>query len=377
MRSIAAHANVRGTSYVRAYSVLRSAHLERTRHLVPATFVYGRRNYDFDESLVASDTLLHRPRLAECCVACFRLAPDVLEVNEPLMESGAPFALAAILGAGARGVLDRRHVRFVTYAIENHSPAESPAGASIKARMKILLQRWAGLLVSLSLSRVAFGTEASARLYRSRLPRTTAVEHRVIPALPAACDCGPLLKREDSVVFVGSFSPRKGLDLLLEAWTCVRDESSSARLTVIGQGPLLPQALSLAQTDPSLHIAVDPPRTEVHAALREARVLVLLSRSGTRWREQVGLPIVEGLAHGCEVVTTESTGIASWLREHGHIVLSEDSDAASCATAILQALTNRRGAARVIRDLPMRDGRVEADAYLFQHSRRTATPNEA
>jgi glycosyltransferase involved in cell wall biosynthesis len=81
---------------------------------------------------------------------------------------------------------------------------------------------------------------------------------------------------------------------------------------VIGAGRLLPEVRAWADGRDDVDLEIDPPRARVHEAMRESSVLVLLSQPHGHWREQVGLPIVEGLAHGCEVVTTSETGLASW-----------------------------------------------------------------
>jgi glycosyltransferase involved in cell wall biosynthesis len=102
----------------------------------------------------------------------------------------------------------------------------------------------------------------------------------------------------------------------------------------------------------------------VHRALRRAAVLVLLSQPTPTWREQVGLPLVEGLAHGCTVVTTAETGLADWLAAHGHTVLAPDAAPATVVAAVVEALAAGRPAASVLADLPDDDGRQAAEAWL-------------
>jgi glycosyltransferase involved in cell wall biosynthesis len=52
------------------------------------------------------------------------------------------------------------------------------------------------------------------------------------------------------------------------------------------------------------------------------------------WREQIGLPLVEGLAHGCRVVTTTETGLAEDLRGHPLVTLTTPGDATALAEAL-------------------------------------------
>jgi glycosyltransferase involved in cell wall biosynthesis len=103
----------------------------------------------------------------------------------------------------------------------------------------------------------------------------------------------------------------------------------------------------------------------VHAELRRASVVVLPSRRQVAWREQVGLPIVEGLAHGCTVVTTDETGIADWLRRNGHGVIPAASVGELLASVITEAAARPLDARAVCASLPRQDSRLEADSWMF------------
>ena len=117
-----------------------------------------------------------------------------------------------------------------------------------------------------------------------------------------------------------------------------------------------------------MELVIDPPRSEIHRHLRSASVLALPSRPTASWREQIGLPIVEGLAHGCNIVTTSETGLAGWLTEHGHNVVAPGAGVSALADSVLHAL-HKQGdggtAVGVVADLPAVDGRLAADAWMF------------
>jgi glycosyltransferase involved in cell wall biosynthesis len=345
---------------VRLYESVRTAHLERAHALTPASIVYGGRRYDFDEALAAGLDLVPAG-LARTARLLWRSPVTAVEINEPLMSSGLRRAAVAAL------VLRARHPRaaVVTYAIENKEPV--PAGRGPRAVARAALERVLRRIVWSSLSRVVYGTEAARDLYARLLPdRGPRLRSTVIPAVPTPCGCGPLDEKDPAlVVFLGALVPRKGFPLLLEAWPDVRDQHPGARLLVIGKGELEGLARERAAGDPSVTVEIDPPRERIHAHLRTAGVLVLPSQPTPTWREQVGLPIVEGLAHGCTIVTTTETGLASWLIEHGHEVLYEPSSVAGLATAVARALRASRPAASVLADLPDVDARLAADAWLF------------
>ena len=133
---------------------------------------------------------------------------------------------------------------------------------------------------------------------------------------------------------------------MLAAWPLVHRRCPGAELMIVGVGGLASLARSFAEDRAEVDLAVDPPRAQVHRELRRAAVLVLLSRPTPTWREQVGLPVVEALAHGCAVVTTEQSGLAGWLSEHGHHVISSAATDAEVARAVITALDRRPAGGR-------------------------------
>ena len=85
----------------------------------------------------------------------------------------------------------------------------------------------------------------------------------------------------------------------------------------------------------------------------------------TTWREQVGLPLVEALSYGCTVVTTNETGLAGWLADHGHQVVPGAAATAELAAAVVRALRAPLTVGAVLASLPAEDGRLAADRWLF------------
>lgn len=352
--------------HVRVYQVLRSAHLERAHAQTPATFLFARRRYDFDPSLAAGLDLVGGSLPARA-LTVLRSRIRVLEVNEPLQRDGLATTALLVALARLRAFLTRRQLDVVTYAIENRYPFDRVPGASWKSRLRRTGERRLSCFVAGRIDRIAYGTEAAAELYaRTRGRQLRGAQSRIVPALPAPCDCPAEPREAELVLFVGALAARKGVDRLLAAWPAVHAARPAGRLAVIGIGPLEPLVRTAADTDPSVDLTVDPPRADIHRALRRARVLVLLSQPTADWREQVGLPIVEGLGHGATVVTTTETGLASWLAAHGHVVLAPDASTDAVAAAIEQALAADRPAASVLADLPAVDGRLAADEWLHR-----------
>ena len=110
----------------------------------------------------------------------------------------------------------------------------------------------------------------------------------------------------------------------------------------------------------------------MHAALARAAVVVLPSRRTDGWREQVGLSLVEGAAHGCRLVTTTETGLADDLRGRTDAVVVAPDDAEALADGLRHALADVGG------DLPLppaaaqdpsADGRLAAVVALAARAR--------
>ncbi|MBO3100536.1 glycosyltransferase [Cellulomonas fengjieae] len=354
-------------SHVKLYHQARTAHLERATGSPHVTVLYARRRYDFDESTAAGvDARQASDREAARLLA--GAPPQVLELTEPAYLPGVRRAALALAAVEVRS-LGRRGVRprVVCYAIANSDPRREWQAHGLRGRagraLSIGLSRW----VHSRVDRIAFGTSAAEDLYGDLYRRTPRRQRRMlVPALPAACTCAQgEPPRPLSLLFLGAFATRKGFVELLEAWPAVSSAVPGATLTLVGMGELAAQARELAAADDRVELVEDPPRPTIHAVLRRSSVLVLPSRPSATWREQVGLPIVEGLQHGCTVVTSEQTGLAEWLLAHGHHVAPSSTGAAGLAAALGAALLRPRDREAVLADLPDRDGRSAAEEWMF------------
>jgi len=358
---------VRKTRFPRArvYGSVRSAHLERARESVPASILHRRWRYDHDPALAEGLDLV-RGSVPSLVVTLVRSDLDVVEVNEPLLRPGLLKTALAVTAARLGGLLRGRRVAVVAYAIENRDNFAA-VPSRLRGRVRLAVDRVLSGYVAGRLDRLCFGTAAAEDLYRRTMAGDLHATTRTVPALPAACGCadGHRDPAAPTVLFLGSFADRKGFPQLLAAWPAVHRARPAARLVLVGQGPLLDRARGFAADHTGVELVEAPPRSEVHRRLRSSDVLVLPSQRTATWREQVGLPLVEGLAHGCAVVTTTESGLASWLAAHGHHVVEDGTSVAQLARALVEAVDAARPAADVLADLPDRDGRLAADAWLM------------
>ena len=353
---------------VQLYEVARTAHLERIDGYDDVTLLYHRERYDFDADVAARVRPIRAGLLASCLYA-LRHDTDIVEVNEPLATSAVIRACAFIGATRLRSLLTRsRPPLVVAYAIENLASADLRANLPLKARLKFELRRPFAVALWHVLDRIAFGTSDARELYESEFgARPRRLDARMIEALPSPARAGGAQEAaEDPVIlFLGDLSVRKGYPDVMAAWPAVRAALPRARLSIVGRGAGAAEAAESARRDDRVLVLLDPPREDVYGELARARVLVLPSRRMPLWREQVGLPITEGLAHGCVIVTTNETGIATWLRENGHQVIEEREVGRELASAIVAAAQSELTADDVRRQLPDVDGRVAARRWLY------------
>ena len=353
---------------VRLYQLLRTAHLERAHQSTAASIIYLDRRYDFDAD-VARGLDLIRGGTVTAAVSLLRSRVVALEVLEPLMRHGLLRTAVGVAAVKISARLARRPLVIATYAIENRDPYATDPTAVLTLRSRgrrtldLALTRW----VSRQIDRMAFGTPGAQHLYERTLARDLdRTRTELIPALPASCDCAagnPGSK--EGVVFLGAFEERKGVRQLLTAWGEVSRLQPEMRLTMIGKGAMEDEVLQFARSTTGVTVVLDPPRDAIHAALARSRTLILLSQPHPRWREQVGLPIVEALAHGCSVVTTTETGLADWLAEHRHGVVEPATLSNAIARVIVEVYQRGPSASEITGSLPQVDGRLAADRWML------------
>jgi glycosyltransferase involved in cell wall biosynthesis len=362
------------TQVARFYPVARVAHIERLAHMRPGSFFYTSTRRDWDEDLARATPGVERVGLCRFLARIWTRNYAWLEIPEPYAIALLPHAALIALVVKAKRFLKHQRTALVFYAIENLDQVD-------KVRSKLPIPAWSiraasnvGLrLVFSETSRAAFGTSGALDVYRAQLGKrgwqraTRATEIALIPGLsaPGSADEATADRDENLVCFLGSFEERKGILDVLDAWPLVTELRPNSRLAIIGHGPLDEFVEQFACQHENVEVRVDPPRGDIRRTLSSAHALVLPSRRTPAWREQIGLPILEALSEGCEIVTTTETGIADWLRQNGHQVIPTQADDAMLASAIVTALNSTRTRTAVQAALPTTDGRYAADRWLF------------
>lgn len=114
------------------------------------------------------------------------------------------------------------------------------------------------------------------------------------------------------VVFLGRDDPRKGLDVLLEAWPAIRRAVPEAELVVMGRGR--------PRTVPGVEFRGRVEDEEKRRTLSSAAVMVAPNLGG----ESFGITVAEAMAAGCAVVASDLAAFAAVLDGNGILVPAGD-----------------------------------------------------
>jgi glycosyltransferase involved in cell wall biosynthesis len=152
--------------------------------------------------------------------------------------------------------------------------------------------------------------------------------------------------RQPLVLGVGRFVEKKGFEYLVEACVGLRDRLPGVRCEIIGAGelesPLKSQIENLGLSG-TVRLLGPQPQDEVRRKLREASVLAapcVLAADGDR----DGLPtiLLEAMAVGTPVVSTDVTGIPEILEDRVTGLAVPQRDASALATACGRLLQDPR-----------------------------------
>ncbi|MCF3130208.1 glycosyltransferase [Streptomyces olivochromogenes] len=289
-------------------------------------------------------------------------AQSTVEVPEPLWLREFPRTAVVALSAKLGGVIRRKQVRVVSYAIENSEFSELVGNVPCRRFVRLVLSAFLKLYLRYAVDFVVFGTPGAQRAYAAVWPR--AERYPVILELPASR--GGRTRARQGLVFLGETSPRKGVDVAMSSWELLEVEFPDAVFSIAGTGPLDDAITRWCRANPGQRRFLGLLRHEEALELiGSALVLVAPSVREKRWREQVGLPISEALSLGLTVVTTDETGLAGYLSSRGHqVVRSEMLSPQSLAAAMSAALASPLPMSRVSGDLPAIHGRHRSHEVL-------------
>lgn len=355
----------------RYYRTARTVHLERLASFYPGELLYQSTMYDFDLTQLPDGASAKRVRFADVLRIVWRREVDFLELAEPYAPSAIPQNLALSVARRISSLIHGDSVRFTAYAIEN---ADLPSKYAAQWHVPLFVMRAIFKLsvgfIYRSFDRIVFGTEDAKRNYialiRSSVRRASPAT-RVIEGLPVAREMTSPASRLPILIFLGAFDHRKGVMRVIDAWEIANAHLPGARLVVMGKGPLEERVVARLARDERAELIVDPSRDRIWDVLESGTALCLLSQPANGWKEQIGLPIVEGLSAGLEIIATTETGIAQWLEAHGHRVVSPSIAPDDLALVMKAVMSSSRDRSEITSHLPAIDGRLAADRWLHSH----------
>jgi phosphatidylinositol alpha-mannosyltransferase len=234
-----------------------------------------------------------------------------------------------------------RQMRTASVATFHDTPPPGRKGAYLRATFKVmswfLLRRLDGA--------IAVSPTPLAHLRPGR--------HGTRPVvLPPATDLSEFfaLKKaavteRQTVLFVGRLEPRKGIQVLVEAWALIAggriplpDGLKMPRLIVAGSGELgalVADAARRLGSDVLQHVPA-PDRAQHLRLLSEAS----LAASPSIYGESFGIVVVEALASGTPVIAAANAGYAHVLTGRGRDLLVEPGDAAALARKFVELLAS-------------------------------------
>jgi glycosyltransferase involved in cell wall biosynthesis len=139
---------------------------------------------------------------------------------------------------------------------------------------------------------------------------------------------------EPTFVYAGRFSREKGVALLIAAHAKIRSSVPSARLRLVGDGPLRRELQALAAAV-GVADSVEFTGWSGHARVREALSDAWASVCPSLWAEPFGLAAVESIAMGIPVIASDSGGFRDTVDDGVSGLLFETGSVGSLAERML------------------------------------------
>jgi|SRR5665213_8276 len=171
-------------------------------------------------------------------------------------------------------------------------------------------------------------------------PRSRTVYNAIPVDVMEDCHALTATSRDVDVLFVGALIPRKGVDVLIRAISCIHDLMPALQVVIVGDGPdrdLLVALTSQLGLLGVIKFAGPKTRTEIVSLYRRARVLAVPSRA-----EPFGLVVVEGQMLGAVVVASAVGGIPEIIADCQTGLLVEPDNPALLGAAIASALADEQ-----------------------------------
>ncbi|HSX23154.1 MAG TPA: glycosyltransferase family 4 protein [Gaiellaceae bacterium] len=249
--------------------------------------------------------------------------------------------------------------------------ARVPFGVQVEENLDRKLPLIARLIRSASLEQASFlaaRSPAAERLARAHGARGPAV---FVPHGVPEWVVPPRRRNEIFTIgFAGRLVPEKGvLDLLAAA----RALNRRVQVVLVGDGPLRSAVTESADDHVNVVVRSDVPHERMADAYASMDVLVLPSRTTSRWAEQYGRVLTEALWCGVPVIGSDSGEIPWIITQTGGGLVFPEGDIAALAERLqrvadddgLAAELAQRGRDAVVRDFSLAAAAEALDAALL------------
>lgn len=145
------------------------------------------------------------------------------------------------------------------------------------------------------------------------------------------------------IVAVTRLVPQKGVDLSIQAFSCVRRLVPGVRFDVVGDGPERPSLEALArdlgiENDVVFHGPLA--QSDVRQVLMSADVFLQHSIRRSGWVEGFGVSVTEAAASGLPVVVSDCGGLTDQVLDHVNGIVVPEGDVSATARALVELLTD-------------------------------------
>jgi len=195
-------------------------------------------------------------------------------------------------------------------------------------------------------------TDYAARFLRERFPHRGDRVHRIYNGLDLA-DFGraDFSSMPPLIIAVGRFIPKKGFGDLIRACALLAERGKSFRCEIIGEGTLeneLRQQIDELSLQNNVLLTGAKPQTQLRRRLAAANVFVLPSVvDADGGMDNLPTVIMEAMATGLPVVSTNIGGIPEMVVENETGFLVKTGDAPAVADAIENVINDRSSATRL------------------------------
>ena len=143
-------------------------------------------------------------------------------------------------------------------------------------------------------------------------------------------------RQHGKILFFGRFTPHKGIDKLVKAYSILRKQGYRVSLHVVGDGPLRDHVMRLAKENEGMSVHLSLPREKLIEHIHNSWVVAIPSE-----REGQGIAFLESMAAGTPVVTVNALLNAfSKMVSNGVEAIITNPDPASIASSIAQLITD-------------------------------------